>query len=121
MKAWNIALISILALVLGMAVVISCGDDDDESDVAGLEADDDTEGDDDTGDDDSGDECENPAAFEWLYDNCIEYLTDEDGNPMTLAEAIEECNSCVLDCYDSYEECEDMITCMCQICFDNCE
>lgn len=76
--------------------------------------------DDDIFDDDDTWDCNYVPEFTWLYEDCDVVFIDNDGNEMSLNEAIADCNSCVGDCAFAYideDDCDAAIACILDLCF----
>ena len=98
------------ALVMSIGLVIGCEEeeDDDEDDDAT------------TADDDSTDTCLYEDEISWAYNSCGLVLVDENDADMTLAEALEDCNTCVGTCAAGYmdaDDCDALGDCLTQNCF----
>jgi hypothetical protein len=79
----------------------SCPDDDDDT----------------LDDDDYGYECEEGQdAFAFLLFDCGLVFTDQNGYEITYQDLLDICDQCLIACYDNYENCDDMVTCIEQAC-----
>ncbi len=103
-------LILVLAALSFCIAIVACGDDDD---------DDDDGDDDDDDDDDDASSCVEPDAFQYLYNECGLELFDDSSNTMSLEEAIADCNTCVIACYNETDSCHEFQVCVEQACLSN--
>ena len=103
----------IFALVLSLGFVIACGDDDDDDDDA-------TDDDDDDDDDDDATACDWTEELTWMVVDCEVIFEDTEGNEMTLAEVLADCNVCIGECawaYIDIPDCDGAIDCVVADCF----
>jgi hypothetical protein len=98
--------------VLDVALSVSCPDDDDDDDTYWDDDDDDIFDDDDDYYDCQGGE----NAFGFLMNDCGFVFTDQDGYELSFYEMMLICDACIITCYDSYDNCDDMADCIIDAC-----
>jgi hypothetical protein len=115
----NFAIVMFLATVaLVFLMIHACGDDDDDDSAAG---DDDVDSDDDddaTGFNDDDGCLEGVEAFSHLMWDCdlLIYDVTNGTNWLSYDELIEDCDPCIIACYEHNDTCEQMKTCVSETC-----
>ena len=93
MKTWKILLLTVLAFVLGLAIMVSCGDDDDDDDDDdnddAADDDDDSSDDDDSGDDDDDDDDDDDNDDSWAGPPWYGCTNDDEPEDATVVVAMD--------------------------------
>ena len=120
-------IVLLILFSISLSSYISCGDDDDDD--GDDDDDDDGDDDDDDNDDDDNDNDDDTAvdlckeAFTFLTVDCGFVFIDTEGFDLNLDDLFDICESgfgdaCIINCYDSYDTCDDMGTCI-DACFSD--